>query len=207
MYIPESFRISDLETLHSFIDQHSFGIIVSEREGNLLASHVPFLLNKDQGVLGCLRSHMAIKNDHWKFFEKACEVLIIFSGPHAYISPSWYEKKPAVPTWNYTAVHVKAKASIVSSDVLDHDLNELVKKYDPVLSGDHTMIPDDFKERLMQAIVGVQFEITDIEGKYKLGQNRSANDQEGIIAGLKAQPDVDSHLLAKFTEEYTKKGE
>ena len=105
MYIPESFRESHLATLHAFIRQNSFGTLVSEQDGELVASHLPFLLDPERGPYGTLVAHMARANPHWQAFDGDAEALAIFQGPHAYISPSWYATEQSVPTWNYTAVH------------------------------------------------------------------------------------------------------
>src|SRR5262245_25072902 len=102
MYIPKSFAETDGATLYPFIRDNNFAALVTEHEGQLIASHLPFLIDSERGVL---RAHLARANDQWQAFDGR-EALVIFQGPHAYVSPSWYEVQPSVPTWNYTAVHV-----------------------------------------------------------------------------------------------------
>src|ERR1700677_1757380 len=102
MYIPTAFAESDPTKLHDFIEQHSFGLLVSQVDGQLFASHLPFLLERTTGSHGCLVGHMARANPQWKQITGQ-NSLVVFSGPHAYISPTWYESEQVVPTWNYAA--------------------------------------------------------------------------------------------------------
>src|SRR6266516_4165261 len=114
MYIPAAFRETRLEVVHSLIREHSFGTLVSQLDGQLFATHLPFLLDAGRGPQGTLLGHMARANPHWECFsEPDLESLVIFQGPHAYVSPSWYLSDLAVPTWNYTAVHAYGVASIL----------------------------------------------------------------------------------------------
>src|SRR5437868_7041638 len=105
MYIPAHFREDDPERLHSLIQEYSFGMLVTCEVGRPFASHLPFLLDTGRGPQGTLRAHLARANPQWQSFASGQEALVIFQGPHAYLSPSWYETHPSVPTWNYAAVH------------------------------------------------------------------------------------------------------
>lgn len=105
MYVPTSFREDHPEKLHEFIKSYSFGTLFSDTEGGLQASHLPFLLDEKMGTQGVLAGHMAKANSHWQSLSGQ-EVLVVFQGPHVYISPAWYEEPETVPTWNYVAVHV-----------------------------------------------------------------------------------------------------
>ena len=196
MYSPDIFKINDKETLFAFLEQHSFATIVSHEGGAPVATHMPVLLRRDKGTLA---SHMARANPQWKHFANGQEVLVIFTGPHAYISPAWYASKPAVPTWNYTAVHVYGRPRIVS----DHDelatmLSELVEFYEssrePRWDG---AMPEEFRDGLMRAIVGIEIEITRIEGKFKLSQNRPV-DAVGVIEALAASDDQTEREVAEL---------
>src|SRR4051794_27392492 len=100
MYVPSAFAESDLNKLHDFIERNSFGLLVSLVKGVPFATHLPFLLERNSGPDGSLVGHMARANPHWQELE-AQTVLVVFSGPHAYISPTWYEAENVVPTWNY----------------------------------------------------------------------------------------------------------
>src|SRR5215469_5681813 len=113
MYIPAAFREQRTEILHAIIRDNSFATLVSQVNSELFATHLPFLLDASRGANGTLRGHMARANPHWQAFSAEAESLVIFQGPHAYISPGWYVSERAVPTWNYTAVHAYGVASIL----------------------------------------------------------------------------------------------
>src|SRR4051812_7069478 len=101
MYTPKHFEVSDLAEMHAFMDRWSFATLVTGDGGHLLGSHLPFLIDPERGAQGMLMSHMARANSQWQTFAQAGEALVLFQGPHAYISPSWYTVHPSVPTWNY----------------------------------------------------------------------------------------------------------
>jgi transcriptional regulator len=190
LYSPKTFQVNDPATLNAFIRKHSFATIVTHANEVLQATHMPVLLEADRGPHGTLVSHMARANSQWRDFENGKEVLIIFTGPHAYISPAWYITEPAVPTWNYAAVHVYGIPRIIA----DHDrfvamLRKLVEFYEAGREGRwHGDMPLEFRDQMMRGIVGIDFEITRIEGKFKLSQNRPV-DAPGVIAALNASED------------------
>ncbi len=105
MYIPKAFREDDIKTIHTFIREYSFATLITQHEGVPFANHLPFILDAERGSNGALLAHMARANSQWHDFSSVQEVLVIFQGPHAYISPSWYEVELSVPTWNYAVVH------------------------------------------------------------------------------------------------------
>src|SRR5579864_6650019 len=117
MYIPPAFRIEDKAKLAAFLRQHSFATLITQDDAAPFASHLPMLFRPDRGPHGTLLAHMARANPQWQHFAGGREALAIFHGPHGYISPSWYETAPAVPTWNYAAVHAYGPAAIIT----DHD--------------------------------------------------------------------------------------
>ena len=146
---------------------------------------------------------MAKANRHWKLFNEQDETLVIFNGPHSYISPNWYATQVTVPTWNYVTVHVYGKARILESDAeLTTILAETVDKHESGLPGPWTTahVPADMEATLHLALVGFEIEITRIEGKFKLGQNRSREDREKMLAVLQASGDSESMALARFME-------
>src|SRR5262245_59160657 len=110
MYLPPSFREDSLQAIHALVHDHSFGLLVSAGPSGLDATRVPFLLDPTRGAKGTLTAHMARANDHWRNLEAAGEVLAVFSGPHTYISPTWYTNQKSVPTWNYVEVHAYGRA-------------------------------------------------------------------------------------------------
>src|SRR4051794_35885289 len=112
MYVPAHFEQTDLATLHAFIEDHSFGLLTSMLDGRLFASHLPFLLDRQAGPFGSLLGHVAKANPQWRQLAGQ-EVFVVFSGPHAYVSPTWYEAEHVVPTWNYVAVHAYGRCRLI----------------------------------------------------------------------------------------------
>jgi transcriptional regulator len=202
MYTPAHFQIDDRDTLNAFMRQHSFATIVSH-DGNIpQATHMPVLLNPTQGSHGCLLSHMARANPQWRHFSPSSEVLVIFTGPHAYISPAWYVTEPAVPTWNYTAVHAYGIPRIVTQhDHFAQMLHDLIEFYEAERPNRwHGTLPAEFRDGLMKGIVGIEIEITRLEGKFKLSQNRP-QDAQSVIAMLENSPDQTDRDTAKMMKE------
>lgn len=203
MYTPAHFQVNDRDTLHAFMRRHSFATLVSQEGGVPQATHLPFLLNPIQGNHGILLSHMARANPQWRHFSNT-EVLVIFTGPHAYISPAWYATQPAVPTWNYTAVHAYGIPRIVT----DHDrfvqmLHDLVEFYETGRPNRwHGTLPAEFRDGLMKGIVGLEIEITRIEGKFKLSQNRP-KDAPSVIAMLEDSMNQTDRDTAKMMKKLT----
>ncbi len=201
MYCPEAFAVSDPEQLQRFIAQYSFATLVSTVDGHPFATHLPLLLDPGMSTHGTLLGHMARANPQWQAFESGQEVLAIFQGPHAYISPSWYETTPAVPTWNYATVHVYGVPRIIEdSQRLATLVDRLTAVYESGMPqpwpGD---IPMDFKQKLLKAIVGFVIDITRIEGKFKLGQNRPLVDQQAVARRLAMQADPIAQELSELT--------
>ena len=201
MYTPAHFQIDDRDTLNAFIRQHSFATIISHDGQIPHATHMPVLLNPTQGSHGTLLSHMARANPQWQHFTGA-EVLVIFTGPHAYISPAWYVTEPAVPTWNYTAVHAYGIPRLVTQhDRFAQMLHDLVEFYEAERPNRwHGTLPTEFRDGLMKGIVGIEIEITRLEGKFKLSQNRP-QDAPGIITALGASTDPMDRDTAKMMQE------
>ncbi len=199
MYTPAPFQVHDSAELAAFMRRHSFATIVTHDGSIPHATHLPVLLREGAGPHGTLVSHMARGNPQWRHFENGQEVLVIFTGPHAYISPVWYGTHPSVPTWNYTAVHAYGVPRLVSDPArFAGMLHELVEFYEvprePRWPGE---MPVEYRDRLMAGIVGVEIEITRLEGKYKLGQNRP-QDQPGVIAALAASADQTDRETAEL---------
>ena len=184
MYIPTHFREEDTTKLHALMRSYAFATLVTVHEGRPFATHLPVVLNPERGAFGTLRGHTARANPQWQDFENGTEALLIFQGPHAYISPAWYETFPAVPTWNYTVVHAYGVPKVVE----DAELVEILR--DSMAFFDQTerleALPDDYLSRMMKGIVGFEMEITRLEGKAKMSQNRPQNEQDRVIAALHA---------------------
>jgi transcriptional regulator len=186
MYLPKSFQTEDLAELHDFMQAYNFATLVTQHQGAPFASHLPFLLDAERGPHGTLLAHMARANPQWRDFGPARAALVIFQGPHAYISPSWSTTHPSVPTWNYAVVHAYG----VPRPIEDHGtlyrmLEALVDTHEAGFAQPWRMeLPDDYMDKMMRAVVGFEIEITRLEGKLKLSQNRSEHDQQRVVAML-----------------------
>jgi transcriptional regulator len=182
MYIPKHFKISDENVIFNLIEENSFATLISQHNGEPYASHLPFLLNKDERAL---YGHFARANGQWKDIQNQ-QVLVIFQGPHSYISPSWYETKDAVPTWNYVAAHIYGEMEIVENEAEVFDsLRQMVKKYEnPNSSFRLDDVDSSYVEGLSKGIVGFKISITRMEGKAKLSQNHPVERQKLVIQQL-----------------------
>lgn len=202
MYIPSSFAVLDTTTLHNFIESHSFASLTTLTGDGLVTSHLPLLLDRHFGTCGKLIGHMARANDQWQEASNA-EALVVFHGPHAYISPSWYEANNVVPTWNYVAVHVYGKLHIISDrDVLLQTLGHTVEKYEGSATQPWSIDqPDDsFIDGLLASIVGFEIEITRIEGKWKLSQNHTTERRLRVVDALRKRGGEQSSAIADLME-------
>jgi transcriptional regulator len=197
MYLPAHFREDRPEVLHEIVRRYSFATLVShDADGALIASHLPFLFDAAQNRL---RSHMARANPHWRGFGGGGEAMVIFQGPHAYVSPSWYESKLQVPTWNYVTVHAYGVPRIVEGDDVRAIVGETVKQYESPRPNPWPMpLPEEFIANLLRGIVGFEMQITRMEGKLKLSQNRSKADAEGAMAALERGDDLVGRELAEW---------
>jgi len=206
MYIPQPFRETRPEVLNEIIRQHSFATLVSRLEGELIATHLPILLDESRGPNGTLMAHMARANPHWHAFAQRAESLAIFVGPHAYISPGWYSSEVAVPTWNYAAVHAYGVVSLLEDPARVRDLLEAtVGTFESGFAAPWSTarIPEDYVTNLARGIVAFEMPIEKIEGKRKLSQNRPVTDAEGAAAGLRAQGDPVGLQVAELMTDVT----
>ncbi len=177
MYSPEYHIEENQGILHNVIRDHGWAILVGNVEGTPIATHLPFMLDETQGEKGTLISHMAKANPHWQSFEDDQEALVIFWGPHAYISPSWYEKQPSVPTWNYVTVHAYGTPRIIEDEAALIDAQKsLVETYEGSDGWQLEDQPEDFVRGMLKGIVCFEIEISRLEGKSKMSQNRHADD-------------------------------
>jgi transcriptional regulator len=197
MYTPAAFAETDLARLHDFIEQNSFGLLISQVDGLPFATHLPFLLDRTVGPRGCLIGHMARANPQWR--EAGGQTaLAIFSGPHAYISPTWYEAEQVVPTWNYTAVHVYGQfQSIEDERALLEIVRETVRVYERTMPRPWSFDgAGTFVDRLLKQIVGFRIEIDKIEGKWKLNQNHPVERREKVVRSLRERGDENALGIA-----------
>ena len=199
MYIPAFNRVDDRGRITDFIDAHGFATLVSQGSTGLTASHLPVLWDKTDSKWGMLRSHMARANPQWQHFESGQEVLCIFQGPHAYISPSWYVMQHTVPTWNYAAVHVYGVPELLDTAGLRQIVYDTTTKYESAMPQPWSIpLSEQELEKMLKAIVGFSIRITRVEAKFKLGQNRSAEDQESMLHALQRSDTPGDRELAEF---------
>src|SRR4029079_16287896 len=199
MYTPAHFAEADVGRLHAAIQAYSFATLVSQHDGGVTASHLPLLLKREGGTgqLGTLVGHMAKANSQW---DQAAgkEVLAIFAGPHAYISPTWYQDEKTVPTWNYVAVHASGRLELVEDSQKKLDiLRQTVHVYERNMPVPWTVPePSEFLARLVDQIVAFQIPLGRLEGKWKLNQNHPLARRQRVIAALRSRPDEASQEIA-----------
>jgi len=187
MYTPSSFKEENPDILFELIEKYNFGILFSQHRNNPEATHLPFLVDRNRAEKGVLIAHFAKANKHWQKIDSTKEVLTVFQGPHTYISPSWYVNRAEVPTWNYATVHVYGKPRIIQ----DHEelramVTRLTHFHEEGTGTDwklNEVTKTDFETDL-KAIVGLEIDITRMEGKFKFNQNKSSEDQKSVIKHL-----------------------
>ncbi|WLH01214.1 FMN-binding negative transcriptional regulator [Pseudomonas beijingensis] len=212
MYNPKAFAVDDLPQLHQMMGDCRLAVLVTHGEHGLQASHLPLLLDTQQGPNGSLYGHMARANPQWRDLEAGAEALVIFAGAEAYVSPAFYSSKAehgkVVPTWNYVAVHAYGSAEVFSDA---HRLRNLVS----ALTDRHESAralpwklddaPAEYIDSMLKAIVGFALPIQRLEGKRKLSQNRSPEDVAGVRNGLATSPDPQDRALAHLMPEQSSK--
>ncbi len=202
LYQPALHREDQLDAQHALIVAHPFGLLISTGAQGLLANGLPWLLRPEASPLGGLHGHMARANPQWQNLEGQ-QVLVVFQGPQTYITPSYYETKKehgkVVPTWNYVMVQVRGTARLRDDAAwLEAQINSLTDKMEAPRSEPWVVkdAPRDFIEMQMRAIVGIEIDITDIQGKWKVSQNRSAPDRLGVAQGLADAPSDEAAMAA-----------
>lgn len=202
MYIPDAFAETDLDRLHDLIESYDFAMLITPAEPTPSVSHLPFVLDRTDGPNGTLQAHMARANPHWQSF--AGEALVVFHGPHSYISPSWYAPDaPAVPTWNYAVVHAYGTPHIVDDPQdLRAQQERLVATHEAGRSPSWSMAgqPPAYIDGMLKGIVGFEIPIDRLEGKFKLSQNRPAADGAGVVKGLRTSGRGEDVALANLME-------
>jgi transcriptional regulator len=188
MYVPPHFAETDSGRLYDFIEQHSFGLLISGVDGAPFATHLPLLLDRGAGPHGALVGHVARANPQWRELPGRT-ALAVFSGPHGYVSPAWYEAENVVPTWNYVAVHAYGPVQLVEDrGALFEMVRRMVERYEggrprPWSLGE----PSAFTDRMLAQIVGFRLAIERLEGKWKLNQNQPLDRRAKVADALAAQ--------------------
>ncbi len=174
----------DTAAIHDLIRRYSFATVISSGTQGLVISHLPLLLDAMGGPQGKLIGHLARANSHSKLLADA-PVTCIFHGPHGYLSPAWYVDQLSVPTWNYAVAHVQGQSRLIEDTAhIEEILAATVDKHEAAAgTGWRYDLPTEFRERLVKTIVGFEIEITSLEGKFKLSQNRKGADKSAALAG------------------------
>lgn len=200
MYIPTSFSETDLSRLHDMLERYSFAVLVTQAEAALQITHLPLLLDRGEGPYGTLVGHLARANPHADQLADRLST-VIFSGPHTYISPTWYEAQNVVPTWNYVAVHVTGTAQLVTEPVaLRAIVERMTDTYEAGMPTPWKLPSSTAIDRMLDQIVGFRLPIQSIEGKWKLNQNHPPERRRKVIAQLRLQGDADSLAIAQLME-------
>jgi len=180
-----------------------FAILISSTDTGPFATHLPlFVRGAPQEEKVVLRGHVAKANPHWRYLEQQPKCLTIFHGPHSYISPSNYTEHESVPTWNYGAVHLYGNATVFSSpEALQGVLHELIHTFEPAYAAHWASLDEAYRQRMLKQIVGFEIEVTKMEAKFKLNQNRSRDDQENVIVSLEKADDTAVSGVARLMKE------
>ncbi|NMH60028.1 FMN-binding negative transcriptional regulator [Alteromonas ponticola] len=194
MHVPIREKMADAHAIHQFIQQYGFATLVSP---SLQATHLPLLLKPDQGDKGVLYGHIARDNPHSNFVDGE-RVLAIFSGPHSYISPTWYATPIAVPTWNYCAVHCYGVIRTLNRADTLSQVKQLITQYEPELVDDRERMPEGYQQQLLNGIIGFTITIDHIDAREKLGQHKHQADQAGVFSALKQSQRNDATVLAAY---------
>ena len=184
MYTPEIYKNENQEEIKKFLQENSFGILINQTNGKLWATHIPLELDTNENGATILSGHISKENPQWNGFIDNDQVLAVFSGPHSYISSSWYDHEN-VPTWNYIAVHVYGKIKIIKEEAVIESLKKLVDKYEQ--KSENPVRIEDLSQKIMlqsRGIVAFEIEITEIQATRKMSQNRDEKNYQNIISEL-----------------------
>ncbi|MDZ7585680.1 MAG: FMN-binding negative transcriptional regulator [Thiobacillus sp.] len=199
MYSPEHFKETNPERISALIKGNPLGMLITAPDGEPFVSHLPFILESSAGSQGKLLGHMARANPQWQHFVEGSKVLVVFQGPHAYVSPSWYSS-PGVPTWNYAVVHLRGIPRLLEGE---SELEALVEQITHVHESNlpnpwKPNLTDERRSKLLSMIVGFEIEITHIQGKFKLSQNRPPEDQRSVVDKLSQSNNQTEAAVAKL---------
>jgi len=201
VYIPEFNREEDRATILAFMRANPFAVLVSNVEGVPFATHLPLLIDDDDDQI-VIQGHMAKANAHWKSMKEGEESLIIFHGPHAYISPSLYESRESVPTWNYAAVHVYGEPTLFTDEEsLRATLHRMIDTFESSYMTQWSELSEEYRSRMMKHIVGFNIKVKRLEGKFKLSQNRTKGEQARVIQCLNQSQDSNILGVAQLMQQ------
>jgi transcriptional regulator len=197
--------MKDSKTIEGFLKSYGFGLLISSVEDDLTATHLPFLYEAQEGEKGTLYTHVARNNPQWESFDLNKKVLAVFSGPHGYISPSWYSSNPAVPTWDYTTIHIHAYPELIEDKEKVYNLLQKTSDFYENQNGTGWKLDltDEYYQKLTKSIVGVKLKIAAIQASFKLSQNKSAEDRKGVIEALQIKGNPKSIELADLIKKFS----
>lgn len=205
MYVPKHFAETRVDVIHQLIRTYPLGTVVVMTSDGLVANHIPFVLKPEPAPYGTLQAHVAKGNRIWKDAGPDMDVLVVFQGPDAYITPSWYPTKretgQAVPTWNYMVVHAYGRLRIHHDRAwLLRHVVELTEEHEGLRPEPWRLedAPPEFREKMLKAIVGIEIPIARVIAKSKLSQNRPLEDRESVVQGLRAEPWEAARVMAEF---------
>lgn len=205
LYIPKPHLVEDRKFLQDFIDEFAFADLVTASPG-IRITHIPTALNRTAAPYGTLYGHISRQNIQSKCFDGRQYAVVVFRGPHSYISPTWYTKPESVPTWNFAVVHATGRLKPVADpQALRGLLAQLIAKFEGPGSGyDFAKLPESYTNGLMAGVIGFEMQIELLEGKFKLGQERSDADKQAILKNLQSAKGARS--IYDFTAEFYKRG-
>lgn len=209
MHIPKKFEQNDPEQLRKLINYYPFATLVTYSESGLEANHIPFFLDSSNGR-DVLKGHIAKVNELWKNVSDKSEVLVVFNGPNCYVSPNYYPTKKetgkAVPTWNYVAVHVKGLMSYIYDAQWNLNMiNRLTEQHEAnqPIPWSISDAPNDYIQKMLPAIVGLEIEVLSIKGQWKVSQNQPERNKQGVVDGLSQYADSDAQKIAELVKQYS----
>jgi transcriptional regulator len=201
MYIPSYYQETDFNKLLSFMQHHPFALMCTGGGGGLMGTHLPFVV-EERNKRVVITSHMARPNPQWKELETGTEVLFVFQGPHAYVSPSNYEKKENVPTWNYIAVHAYGVARMIpDKQETIAILEKMISTFEPAFHPQFNELSPSYLDGMIKGIVSFEIEVTKLEGKFKLSQNKTDKEKENIIHSFEKSGNDRAIKMAKEMKE------
>jgi transcriptional regulator len=205
LYIPKPHLVEDRKFLQDFMDEFAFADLVTASPG-IRITHIPTVLNRAAAPYGTIFGHVSRQNPQSKCFDGSQSAVIVFRGPHSYISPTWHNKPESVPTWNFAVVHATGKLKPIADPKALHGLlAELIAKFEgPSSSYDFAKLPESYTNGLIGGIVGFEMQIEMLEGKFKLGQERGDADRQAILKNLQSAKAARS--IYEFTAEFYKRG-
>lgn len=205
LYIPKPQLVEDRKFLQDFMDEFAFADLVTASPG-IRITHIPTFISRTAGPYGTVFGHVSRQNQQNKCFDGSQPAVIVFRGPQSYISPTWYTKPEAVPTWNFAVVHATGRPkAITDPKALRGLLAQLIAKFEGPKSGyDFAKLPDSYVNGMIGGIVGFEMPVELLEGKCKLGQERSAADKAAILKNLESAKQPRS--IYEFTADFYKRG-